>query len=51
MLALDRTIAPDLDRHVDLLVQVGHRRGATLVSPCLREVLDSAHRQLRYLKP
>src|SRR6266705_3200843 len=43
--ALDRTISPRLDRPVDLLVQVRHRRGRHPRAPqCLRDVLDPAHR-------
>src|SRR5215813_10746529 len=43
--ALDRTIAPRLDRPVDLLVEVRHRRGRHPRAPqCLRDVLDPAHR-------
>src|SRR5215467_14041205 len=45
VLALDRTIAPRLDRPVDLLVEVRHRRGRHPRPPqCLRDVLDPAHR-------
>src|SRR5262245_50008490 len=45
MVALDRTIAPRLDRPVDLLVEVRHRRGRHPRAPqCLRDVLDPAHR-------
>src|SRR5262249_28795027 len=45
VLALDRTIAPRLDRPVDLLVQVRYRRGRHPRPPqCLRDVLDPAHR-------
>src|SRR5262249_35441835 len=45
VLALDRTIAPRLDRPVDLLVQVRPRRGGPPRPPqCLRDVLDPAHR-------
>src|SRR5262249_58741659 len=41
--ALDRTIAPDLDCPVDLLVQVGHRPGRPPPPPqCLRPSLDPA---------
>src|SRR5262249_31389193 len=44
VLALDRTIAPRLDRPVDLLVKVRHRRGRHPRAPqCLRDVLDPAH--------
>src|SRR5262249_41893751 len=43
--ALDRTIAPGLDRPVDLLVQVRHRRGDTHVPPqCFCDVLNPTHR-------
>src|SRR5262249_34373510 len=43
--ALDRTIAPRLDRPVDLLVEVRHRRGRHPRAPqCLRDVLDPAPR-------
>src|SRR6516225_7751994 len=45
VLALDRTIAPGLDRPVDLLVEVRHRRRRHPRAPqCLRDVLDPAHR-------
>src|SRR5215467_3515149 len=45
VVALDRTIAPRLDRPVDLLVQVRHGRGRHPRAPqCLRDVLDPAHR-------
>src|SRR5262249_49971947 len=45
VVALDRTIAPRLDRPVDLLVEVGHRRRRHPRPPqCLRDVLDPAHR-------
>src|SRR5215831_3822584 len=45
VVALDRTIAPRLDRPVDLLVEVRHRRGRHPRAPqCLRDVLDPTHR-------
>src|SRR5262245_16351049 len=45
MVALDRTIAPGLDRPIDLLVEVRHRRRRHPRAPqCLRDVLDPAHR-------
>src|SRR5262249_44728292 len=45
VIALDRTIAPGLDRPVDLLVEVRYRRGRHPRPPqCLRDVLDPAHR-------
>src|SRR5262245_20873318 len=45
VLALDWTVAPRLDRPVDLLVEVRHRRGRHPRAPqCLRDVLDPAHR-------
>src|SRR6516165_841162 len=50
VLALDRTVAPGLDRPVDLLVQVRHRRGRYPCPPqCLRDVLDPAHRYPRQI--
>src|SRR6516162_2281100 len=45
MVALDRTVAPGLDRPIDLLVEVRHRRGRHPRAPqCLGDVLDPAHR-------
>src|SRR5262249_26394616 len=45
VVALDRTIAPRLDRPVDLLVEARHRRGRQPRAPqCLRDVFDPAHR-------
>ena len=45
VLALDRSIAPGLDRPVDLLVQVRHRRWRHPRAPQgFRDVLDPAHR-------
>ena len=45
MLALDRPVAPGLDRPVDLLVQVRHRRWRHPRAPQrLGDVLDPAHR-------
>src|SRR5262249_11762868 len=43
VLALDRAIAPGLDRPIDLLVQVRHRRGDTRV-PHKASVMSSTRR-------
>ena len=50
MLALDRPIAPGLDRAVDLLVQVRHRRRRHPRAPQrFRDVLDTANRDSRQI--
>src|SRR5262249_54394203 len=52
VLALDRTIAPRLDRPADLLVQVSPRRGRLPPPPqFLRDVLDPAPRPPAQIHP
>ena len=50
MLAFDRPIAPGLDRAVDLLIQVRHRRRRHPPTPQrFRDVLDPANRDPRQI--
>ena len=50
MLALDRPVAPSLDRPVNLLVQIRHRRGRHPRAPQrLGDVLDPAYRDPRQI--